>query len=389
MKRKTHKQFIEELRTKNSLIDILGTYKNSQEKILCKCVICGFEWEAIPNNLLKGTGCPDCAKHIRANKRRKGIDSFKKEISKINPNIEIIGKYTNNHNKIKCRCKIDGYEWQMTPTALLKGRGCPKCSNKKYRTDKEFKLDVFETNKDIEILDNFINMATKIQCKCKICEYQWSVKPYSLLIGYGCPKCAIKKRKEKITRTNEEFIKDISIIAPHIKILGKYTVCTDRIKVKCNVCNYKWSPVAATLYHLKKCPNCSKTRKKTHSEFIEELHKINKNITVLEKYNGTHKKIKCSCDICGNIWTVEPNSLLQGTGCPNCGIKSHGEERIRKFLIENEINFQQQFKDKALIGIGKKLLSYDFYLPNCNLLIEYQGIQHYKPIDFFWWRKKF
>ena len=188
MKRKTHEQFIEELRIKNNLIEGLGTYKNSQEKILCKCKICGFEWEVIPNNLLRGRSCPNCAKEIRANKKRKDINHLKNEINKINPNINIIGKYINNHTKIKCKCNIDGYEWLMTPTSLLKGRNCPECSNKKYRTDKEFKDEISKINKDIEILDDFVNTTAKIKCKCKICNHQWSVKPYSLLIGYGCPK---------------------------------------------------------------------------------------------------------------------------------------------------------------------------------------------------------
>lgn len=52
MKRKTHEQFIKELSIKNKSIEVLGAYKNSQTKILCKCKICGFEWKVIPNNLL-------------------------------------------------------------------------------------------------------------------------------------------------------------------------------------------------------------------------------------------------------------------------------------------------------------------------------------------------
>ena len=389
MKRKTHEQFIKELSIKNKSIEVLGAYKNSQTKILCKCKICGFEWKVIPNNLLKGRSCPNCAKVIRADKERKDVNSFINQISKINPNIKISGEYINNYTKIKCKCKIDGYEWFMIPTSLLKGRGCPKCSNKKYRTDKEFKEEMSKINKDIDVLGAFINTTTKIKCECKICKHQWDVTPYSLLIGCGCPKCAKKKLAEKNTKTNEEFLKDMSEIAPHIKILGEYKTCNDRIEVKCNICGYKWNPVPTTLYILKKCPNCSGVRKKTHDEFIDELYKINKNITVLSAYNGIHKKIKCSCNICKNIWNVEPKSLLQGTGCPNCHTKSHGEEKIKKFLIENEINFIAQYKNKNLKGIGNKYLSYDFYLPVNNLFIEYQGIQHYKPIDFFGGEKSF
>ena len=42
-----------------------------------------------------------------------------------------------------------------------------------------------------------------------------------------------------------------------------------------------------------------------------------------------------------------------------------------------------------IIGINNGSLSYDFYLPNLNLLIEYQGIQHEKPIDFKGMGKKY
>ena len=53
----------------------------------------------------------------------------------------------------------------------------------------------------------------------------------------------------------------------------------------------------------------------------------------------------------------------------------------------NKITWRR--KNKNLKGIGKKSLSYDFYLPDYNLFIEYQGIQHYKPIDFFGGEKSF
>ena len=46
-------------------------------------------------------------------------------------NIEILGEYVNNYTKIKCRCKIDGYEWEAKPNNLLNGYGCPKCSESK------------------------------------------------------------------------------------------------------------------------------------------------------------------------------------------------------------------------------------------------------------------
>lgn len=59
---------------------------------------------------------------------RRTTESFKEEMKVINPKIEILGKYINASTKIKCRCKIDGYEWDSTPNNLLQKHGCPKCA---------------------------------------------------------------------------------------------------------------------------------------------------------------------------------------------------------------------------------------------------------------------
>lgn len=51
-------------------------------------------------------------------------------MSDINPKIEVYGEYINNRTKIKCRCLVDGFKWEATPTHLLEGKGCPVCGNR-------------------------------------------------------------------------------------------------------------------------------------------------------------------------------------------------------------------------------------------------------------------
>lgn len=65
--------------------------------------------------------------------------------------------------------------------------------------------------------------------------------------------------------------------------------------------------------------------------------------------------------------------------CPECGY-SQGENRISNYLIKNKINYISQKEFNGLIGVGNGNLSYDFHLFNYNLLIEYDGEFHYKPI---------
>lgn len=58
-------------------------------------------------------------------------ETFKEEMSKRNPNIEILGEYINSGTKIKCRCLICGYDdWNANPSYILHGSGCPVCANK-------------------------------------------------------------------------------------------------------------------------------------------------------------------------------------------------------------------------------------------------------------------
>ena len=67
-------------------------------------------------------------------------------------------------------------------------------------------------------------------------------------------------------------------------------------------------------------------------------------------------------------------------GCPVCN-ESHGERLIRSYLDKNHIKYEPQKRFKGLKD--KKLLSYDFYLPKKNVLIEYQGLQHYESTKYF------
>ena len=85
---------------------------------------------------------------------------------------------------------------------------------------------------------------------------------------------------------------------------------------------------------------------------------------------------KCQCD-CGNICYVISTFLTQGR-TQSCGcLQSSGELKIANLLTENNIYYEQQktFDDCRNPNTGYPL-RFDFYLPNHNILIEYDGIQH-------------
>lgn len=99
----------------------------------------------------------------------------------------------------------------------------------------------------------------------------------------------------------------------------------------------------------------------------------------LVNYTSNKNKVKIICKKHG-IFEQTPNNHLSGNGCITC-INSSGENFIRQFLIKNNISFipQKRFNNCRY----KNPLIFDFYLPELNTCIEYNGKQHYKCIEYF------
>lgn len=187
--RKSTDKFIEEVRKLNPDIEVLGDYINSKAPIECKCKKCGTTWNPIPNTLLLGHGCPECAVSSRSRKRNRGYaDRFASRLETINPDIAILSDYEKADEKISCKCLKCGNVWSATPSMLLSGYGCPKCGTKKAhdatrKTTQQFKDQLEVANPDIELLGEYSNNSTPILVRCRVCGYEWNAFPKSLLRG--------------------------------------------------------------------------------------------------------------------------------------------------------------------------------------------------------------
>lgn len=118
---------------------------------------------------------------------------------------------------------------------------------------------------------------------------------------------------------------------------------------------------------------------KSHDEYIEDVAKINPDIEVLGRYKNADVPILHKCKRDGHEWLVAPHSIMAGYGCPVCN-ETTGEREVRQFLEENNVSYtlQKRFNDCR----DEKPLPFDFYLPDYNAIIEYDGEQHYFPINF-------
>lgn len=117
------------------------------------------------------------------------------------------------------------------------------------------------------------------------------------------------------------------------------------------------------------------------SDFIKRANKIHNFFYdySFSIYITMKTKLLITCPVHGNFWQC-PEKHLIGHGCPICK-KSKGELIIEKWLRKNKHAFKTQHSFQDCIGI-KKTLPFDFYLPDINTCIEFDGRQHFEPVDF-------
>lgn len=154
----------------------------------------------------------------------------------------------------------------------------------------------------------------------------------------------------------------------------------ERVKVICKTCGRTFETTIHNHLLGFGCPYCAK-RLKTTEDIVREIIGVHGEELDCSQvvYQGAHKKVRVICNRCGLTFLATPHHLIKNHGCPNCKL-SRGEKTIRKWLTKNDIRFESQkrFEDCK----DEKPLPFDFYLPDFNLCVEYQGEQHYKPRFF-------
>lgn len=230
-----------------------------------------------------------------------------------------------------------------------------------------------------EIIGTYVDYNTKILCRCKICGENYYANPYDVKSGKKHNECAKKIVGKKLRLSHEEFKKRMCDISPNIEIVGKYKNRNTKIECRCSKHDilFLCSP-GHLLSGETGCQECIKIKNhlsglKTQEEFSKSIKADN--VKIIGNYNGAKQKVKTKCLSCGHIWSPVASSLVSGYGCPRCR-SSKGEKKISNYLSDNNINYVSHKTYTNLKGVGGLPLSYDFYIPQKNLLIEYQGQFH-------------
>ena len=386
MKRMTRELFIARAKLIHEDYDYSKViYINSKTKIILICPKHG-EFLITPNAVLsQKQGCPICG-----GSKKSTTEEFINKAKKIFPDyIYDKVRYQNNKTKVIIVCPKHG-DFFTKPNSLLNKEGCPLCgkenrilANTKSKEEFIRKAKLIFPNYDYSKV-KYINENFKISVICNI-HGEFKITPHNLLSKHGCQKCANEKIKKKLRYSTSEFISLAKQVHPEYDYTKvEYINCRTKIAIGCPKHGIFFMKPSVLLRN-HGCPKC-------RSELIGNIFRSNTNDFIIKAkrvfpeydyskvdYKNSTTKVEIVCSKHGIFYAL-PGMFLQGHGCPSCN-QSKGETKIRNWLLENNVSFESQKKFSDLRK--KKPLSYDFYLPTYNILIEFNGRQHYEYVDVF------
>lgn len=302
----------------------------------------------------------------------------------------------------KCKCLLCGKEFNTTterifsrPTSKRKPTTCcQECAAKRAAINHRIDM-VGRIFGNIEVVSFNEDKSTKNRkywnCICHKCNTSFMQEGYKIRTGKGmCPHCALELRTEKAK-------KDING-----QVYGKLTVLESyfdkkpyTVKCRCACGNeiiLRRSDVLSG--HTQSC-GCLQIERASDSNTSDWTGEIIHNIKIIKKSHQNNKGVwiyDCQCPLCGKVFQEIPARISGGhtlsCGCLNI---SKPEYIINNILTNNNISYKYQYSFDDCKYKG--LLKFDFVVFNIDgdayKAIEYDGRQHYMPVDHLGGEKSF
>jgi len=388
------------------------TYKNTifkghRTSVTVTCSVHG-DFTTTPSYFLQGRGCSKC---LKENKRKKLENKFIKRAKEINDDKNDYSEvhYVDDKTKVKITCNISGHgSFFQSPRKHIYGKhDCPKCGVIKAhilhrRTTKQF----IEESKAMYKDENGNDLYGYDRCiytsyKDKVELYCFKHKEYFKVTAglhvskhrVACKKCSLEKQGRIEVYNTETFIKRAQELHKdpcgnplYIYDESVYKNVREKIKIKCPKHGPFFQKADQHLNSGCGCRYCAAERcslRLTHTkeEFVKDSMRIHKNKDGTPKYGyenviykGNDIPVDITCYTHG-VFKQTPSSHKSGNNCPVC-MSSAPERRIYMYLKKLNIDFIKEYK---IPGYNYR---YDFYLKDLNLLIEYDGAQHFKKTHY-------
>lgn len=313
-------------------------------------------------------------------KKEMHIEDVQNKINDMNLKFQII-EYKKNGKKSKFKHEC-GHIFETKLSHLLARKKCPICDGK-WRTKEMFQLESDKIhNNEYQIL-YFENGNKPVKIKHMICGHIFEQIGNRHLRGDRCFNCYGTKKLSKrdiIEKSLEIWNKEYEFLSDKVEY-SKKTIFRHK------TCGYVYEQIVSSHLFGHGCPKCAGNAPLTKIIVQEKSNKIhNFEYEILSNPSGSFSKIEIKHKSCGRIFLQTVSDHFSGCGCSFCN-QSKYETHIERILDEFNIQYSKQktFSDCKY----KNKLKFDFYLTEKNICIEFDGIQHFKPIRFFGGKKAF
>ena len=337
---------------------------------------------------LNGTGCPECTRDLQKDTLAKKFahlgEEFTTKAKKVHGDKYDYSKvkWINTDHKVEIVCPKHGSFWVL-PSNHLRGSLCPKCNleSRTMSTD-EWKALAREKhgNKYDYSESVYQGFSTPVKIICPKHGEFWQAGGAHAQLGQGCFRCAAEESNSHHLMSKDEFIQQARRVHgdyyDYSHVEPEHFYRNQEVKIIC--------PKHGSFYQLVSkhllgagCLKCAGKDKMSTEEFITALKDLYGNKYKYDriKYLNKYTFVELGCPIHGYV-KCRPESLMLGKGCRMCNA-SQGEVSVEEWLKEHRFPYVREF---SLPGYTYR---YDFALPEYKILIEYDGQQHFMPIDYY------
>lgn len=217
------------------------------------------------------------------------------------------------------------------------------------------------------ISTEYISATHKMDIKCDkghIYSQTWG----NFYTGHRCPKCNILNKRNSI-----EDIKKYIESFGYTLLSNSYKNRDEKLSVVCPK-GHLFEITYGNFLNGRRCSECYICKKKSEEEVKNLLNKFN--YKLLSEYKSANSKITVECNFGHNYETTYAKFSV-GKRCPKCNI-STGHNRICTYLDKHSIEYEIEYRLKDCNNYR-----FDVFIPNLNMAIEYDGQQHFEPVDCF------
>lgn len=321
---------------------------------------------------------------LRNNRRKYTLETFIETArsvhgNKYDYNFVTQNEIKSNKSKVPIKCNTCGHKWDCSISNHVNHkRECPQCMGVlRWNYDRLISSalsihgDKFDYSQIIP--EQIKNKRSSIALECTICDHHFETTVERHVVKKrGCPSCSkrlpwtYKRLMEEASEIHENRINYSKVAENDIRDGHK-----SKLTLICNICLYEW--VSSVDSHIRRkhgCPNCARNAPWTYERLLNRLNQVHRQKYSYHKITNDHRlgcksKIPVICNKCACEWECN---------------KSRGEIKCANYLQSIGINFEPQGK---ITTLPTKRYDFKFFYLGKWFLLEYDGIQHFKYINYF------